>query len=412
MADFAAVVRRFMQARGLSLRGLARAANYDPSYLSKVLGGRKPVTTYLGACLDDALGAGGEIRHAAREQVARPALNGPRSRRAPSRVLEALQAVDGGLPGSEVAIDGLTDLIPHYAHVVSVTTSAAVYDELLSVRSFAGSLLGDAGSRRRSDLVVTAGWLSALLAVSATDMGDHAAALVWCSDTERHGRDAGHPELAGWAPLTRALIAYYQGQADRSAKLAERGQHSTQPGTVVYAKLAAQEMRSCAMLGDADGMADARRKAVAAIGALTPGFAVSGAFSIPLEEDPPYTATSLLLVGRYRDAAEATQRIIGTVYGGIPGNQPAKYARTLLILALAQAGLGHADAAAAAGSAALECGRPAWPTMVLAGKLDHLLAANFPGTVHAGGYRAQYADAAAGLGQQEPRPSISQGLPS
>jgi hypothetical protein len=50
--------------------------------------------------------------------------------------------------------------------------------------------------------------------------------------------------------------------------------------------------------------------------------------------------------------------------------------------------------------------------MVLAGKLDHLLAANFPGTVHAGGYRAQYADAAAGLGQQEPRPSISQGLPS
>jgi transcriptional regulator with XRE-family HTH domain len=44
MADFAAVVRRFMQARGVSLRGLARAASYDPSYLSKVLSGRKPVT--------------------------------------------------------------------------------------------------------------------------------------------------------------------------------------------------------------------------------------------------------------------------------------------------------------------------------------------------------------------------------
>jgi hypothetical protein len=412
MADFAAVVRRFMQARGLSLRGLARAASYDPSYLSKVLSGRKPVTTYLGACLDDALGAGGEIRQAAREQVARPEPRGQQSRRAPSRVLEALQAVDGGLLGSDVAVDGLTGLIPHYAHLVSVTTSAAVYDELLGVRSFAGSLVGDTGSRRHSDLVVTAGWLSALLAVSATDMGDHAAALVWCSDTERRGRDAGHTELAGWAALTRALIAYYQGQADRSATLAGRGQHITQPGTMVYAKLAAQEMRSRAMLGDARGMADARRTATAAIEALTPGFAVSGAFSMPLEEDPPYTATSLLLVGNYQDAAEATRRIIDTVYGGIPGDQPAKYARTLLILALAQVGLGQADAAAAAGSEALDCGRPAWPTMVLAGKLDHLLAANFPGTVHVGRYRAQYADAAAALGQPTPRPGITQGFPS
>lgn len=412
MADFAAVVRRYMGARGLSLRGLSRAASYDPSYLSKVLSGRKPVTPYLGACLDDALGAGGEIREAAREQAARPAPNGPRSRRAPSRVLEALQAVEGGLPGSDVAVDGLTELIPHYAHVVSVTTSAAVYDELLSVRSFASSLLRDTGSSRHADLVVTAGWLSALLAISATDMGDHAAALVWCSDTERRGRDAGHPELQGWAALTRALIAYYQGQADRSATLAGHGQHITQPGTVVYAKLAAQEMRSRAMLGDVGGMADARRRAATAIEVLTPGFAVNGAFSIPLEEDPPYTATSLLLVRRYRDAAEATCRIIDTVYGGIPGDQPAKYARTLLILGLAQAGLGHADAASAAGTAALDCARPAWPTMVLAGRLDQSLAGSFPGSAHAADYHARYIDVGGRLPQPVPRLSITRGLPS
>ena len=60
MTDFAAVVRRFMHARGVSLRGLARAASYDPSYLSKVLSGRKPATPHLGSCLDDALSAGGD----------------------------------------------------------------------------------------------------------------------------------------------------------------------------------------------------------------------------------------------------------------------------------------------------------------------------------------------------------------
>jgi len=412
MADFAAVVRRFMQARGLSLRALARSASYDPSYLSKVLSGQKPVTPYLGACLDDALGAGGEIREAARELAARPASPGRQPGRAPSRVVEALQAVDGDLPVPDAAIDGLADLIPHYAHVVSVTTSATVYDELLGVRSFAGSLLGDTQSRRHADVVVTAGWLSALLAISASDLGDHAAALVWCSDTERRGNDAGHPELAGWAALTRALIAYYQGQAGRSASHAAHGQHVTVPGTVVHAKLAAQEMRSRAMLGDTAGMAGARRKAAAAAGALSPGFAATGAFSIPLEEDPPYTATSLLLVGRYQEAAEATRRIIDGVYGGTPGEQPAKYARTLLILALAQAGLGQAEAAAAAGSGALDCGQPAWPTMVLAGKLDRRLAASFPDAAVVGEYRARYTEATAGQSHAEPHPAITQGSPS
>jgi plasmid maintenance system antidote protein VapI len=57
MAEFAAEVRRFMAERGISLRGLARAASYDPSHLSKVLNGRKPASPYLAARLDDALGA-------------------------------------------------------------------------------------------------------------------------------------------------------------------------------------------------------------------------------------------------------------------------------------------------------------------------------------------------------------------
>lgn len=415
MADFAGVVRRYIQIRGLSLRGLARAASYDPSYLSKVLSGHKPVTSYLGARLDEVLDAGGEVAAAAREQItasaARTLASSPR--KSPSRVVEALRtAASAGATGLEIAADSLFELVPHYSHVVSVMTSAAVYDELLSVRSFANTLLSDSGSGRHSDVVVAAGWLSALLAMSATDMGDHAAAHVWCSDTERRGQDAGHPELAGWATLTRALIAYYQGQADRSARLAAYGQHATQPGTVVHAKLAAQEMRSRAMLGDADGVAEARIRASAAIATLPAEAAAPGAFSIPLAEDPPYTATSLLLVSEYADAATATSRVIDTVYRGTPGDQPAKYARTLLILALAQAGLGQADAAAAAGSAALSCGRPAWPTMVLARKLDHSLTAGFPETTQAAGYRVHYADAIERVEDTGRQASTTRELPS
>ena len=71
MAEFAAEIRRLMTERGMSLRGLAKAANYDPSYLSKVLSGHKPSSPYLAARLDDALSAGGTIRDAAQQPLPR-----------------------------------------------------------------------------------------------------------------------------------------------------------------------------------------------------------------------------------------------------------------------------------------------------------------------------------------------------
>jgi hypothetical protein len=282
MADFADVVRHWMAERGTSLRGLAAAANYDPGLLSKVLNGRRPYSPYLAARLDRALGAGGEIEAAA--QGARPVPSGQRApRRKQSKAVEALQVVMGGdTDDLDIAEDGLSELVHHYAHAVATAPSAAVYDELISARSFAGTLLSRARPPQgRPDLIVATGWLSSLLAISATDIGDHAAALVWCSDTERRGRDARYPELLGWAALTRALIAYYQGDPRLSAAAARRGQADASTGTVAYAKLASQEMRCLAMLGDASGMEDARHRAAAAMDQLGPSAATSGVYSVP-----------------------------------------------------------------------------------------------------------------------------------
>jgi len=129
---------------------------------------------------------------------------------------------------------------------------------------------------------------------------------------------------------------------------------------------------------------------------LGPSAPVSGIYSVPRADDPPYTATSLLLAGRHGEAAAMTQRIIATAYRPhtrAPADQPTNYARTLLILALAAAGLGAIDEAAAAGAAALESGPVVWPTMVLAGKLDQSLTAASPGSAHAADFRARYLDA-------------------
>lgn len=406
MADFSGEVRRLMADRGMSLRGLAKASNYDPSYLSEVLSGHKPSSPYLAARLDDALSAGGKIRDAAQEVPPRRA-GKARTARKPSGAVEALQvAMTGDPAGPDIGADGLAELVLHYAHALAVAPSADVYGELLSARSFAGTLLGRSSPRQRPDLTVTAGWLSSLLAISAADLGDHAAAVIWCTDTERRGRDASYPELLGWAALTRSLIAWYQGDPLASAAAARRGEADGQPGSVAHAKLAAQEMRCRAMLGDAAGMAEARRRATAAMAQLGPPTPAASVYSVPRAEDPPYTATSLLLAGRYAEAAQTTRRIIDTAYrprSRAPGDQPTNYARTLLILALASAGLGELDEAVAAGTAALDCGRVVWPTMVLAGKLDQALAGQFPAAAYAADFHVRYLEAGTRLALPAPR---------
>lgn len=73
MTDFADEVQRLMAERGMSLRGLARAASYDASHLSKILSGQRRPNAYLAARLDDVLDAAGKIRDAA---AAAPAARG------------------------------------------------------------------------------------------------------------------------------------------------------------------------------------------------------------------------------------------------------------------------------------------------------------------------------------------------
>jgi hypothetical protein len=314
-----------------------------------------------------------------------------------SRAVEALQiTMTGDSAGPDLGADGLAELVAHYAHSIAVAPSAAIYGELVSARSFAGGLLSHAAPRLQADLTVTTGWLSSLLAITAADLGDHAAAAIWCTDTERRGRDANYPELLGWTALTRSLIAWYQGEPLRSAAIAQRGQADGLPGSVAHAKLAAHEMRCLAMLGDTDGMTAARDRAATAMAQLSPSAPATGVYSVPRAEDPPYTATSLLLVGKHAEAAQMTRRLIDTAYrpqSRAPGDQPTTYARTLLILALATAGLGELEEAATAGAAALQCGPVVWSTMMLAGKLDQSLTQQFPGAARTADFHDRCIDA-------------------
>ncbi|MEU4897177.1 hypothetical protein AB0B12_31780 [Streptomyces sp. NPDC044780] len=320
------------------------------------------------------------------------------------RVIQALDVMGNASP--DAIADSLGELIDHYALSVSAKPPVEVYDELLMVRSYANGLLSNSGDvRRRKDVNLATGWLSCLLGIAACDMGAHAAAHLWCADAERRSREAGEPELVGWSMLTRSMIAFYQGQPHQSMTFASQGQYATLLGTVVHAKLAAQEMRVAAMVGDADKMQKSWRYAAKAMTKLPSSVKATGAFSIASAEDPPYTATSLMLLGRFQEAISATNRVIQTHYRpNVPqrGEQSSGYARALLILALAQAGTGDLDEAVSAGHAALISNRPVWPTMVLAGKLNQVLKRDFANARQTAEYHACYLEATTHLINRTP----------
>ncbi|MBZ4321433.1 hypothetical protein [Streptomyces huiliensis] len=293
--------------------------------------------------------------------------------------------------------DSLNELIEHYSLTICAVSPDVAYGEVLAVRSFANGVLKGVGTGPRyKDLSLAVGWLSCLLGIAACDSGAHGASHVWCTDAERRSAEAGHPELAGWAVLTRSMISFYQGQPRQSALLASRGQAMTAIGTTAHAKLAAQEMRAAAMSGDIASVEKARRRATEAMSRLPSDGLTAGAFSIASGEEPPYTATSLMLLGRFEESVAATERVLRTCYqpeAQQRGEHASGYARALLILGLAHAGNGDLDEAVAAGHAALAGKRTAWPTLTLAGKLDQALERNFTNAHQVKHYRARYLEA-------------------
>ncbi|WP_454855252.1 hypothetical protein [Promicromonospora soli] len=294
----------------------------------------------------------------------------------PSSLTYALGMVESGQPdGLGTAIDALEEVIAFTSDRLATAGPAPVLADLLAARQFARSLFDkyQPVGTRAADIQAAAAWLSSLLAVASSYRGDHTSALVWALDAQNRGQAAGHPVISGWALLTRATVSHYQGRGVRSLDLARQGAAVAPAGTVAFAKLTCQQMRSLASLGDTQGMQTARRQAQAAISALDDD-ANAGVHSIARAAEPPYTAASLLLVGDYAQASAVTEDLITTAYPAGRARETSSYARTLLVLALAQAGLGKLDEAAATGAAALNVPGTVWPTVVLAGKLDRALA--------------------------------------
>jgi DNA-binding XRE family transcriptional regulator len=432
-------MRRLRERKHLTQGALARkAGHYSRSTIATVETGWGKCSLKLIEGCDEALGAGGALvqsyiqlkearvrcRRAAREEensvptrretfrylgagllaMGMEQVGATMQGRIP-RVLHALELTrQPTVPSPDPAVmESLTGLVGQYMRSARTLPPQDLYGEIVGVRAYAGALLeGLPAANANTDLI----------ALVTHDLGDQAASLVWCTDAERRSRDAGMPELAGWASNTRVCMAFYNGRGSEAVGQARRGQSLTPLGTVAHAQLGVQEMRACALLGDADATFAARRRAERAIAKLPVDAPTQGAFSISLADDPPLTATSLLLLGRFREAEDATRRLIATRYGPGAhdgrGEHPSGFARCHLVLGLALAGLGKLEEAHAAGVAALYTPRLVWPTVVLAGKLDQSLMHDFGDTHLARDFHERYVTA---VQQTQPRPVVANGGP-
>src|SRR5215831_3429672 len=141
MSSFGRELGRLMEARGIGVRELARAAYCNPGHISNLRSGKARPSPQLAETLDRHLRAGGTLAAtAARSASGRQ--RAPRSSVPPSRVIEALQVtMNSNGDELDIAEDGLAELVRHYAHAVAVAPTQAIYDELVSARSFAGTLL-------------------------------------------------------------------------------------------------------------------------------------------------------------------------------------------------------------------------------------------------------------------------------
>jgi transcriptional regulator with XRE-family HTH domain len=161
MTDFGIELRRLMAERGLSQNETARRVPCNPGYLSKVAAGTKRPSAEMRSRLDDVLSAGGAL--AAIEPV--PALADDTSL---IELARRAAASDVGSDTVELLADSADSMCRDYPVMAAAALSARAREHL---RYTAGLLGKRTTLGEHCELLVTAGWLSALLAAPCTTPG-------------------------------------------------------------------------------------------------------------------------------------------------------------------------------------------------------------------------------------------------
>jgi transcriptional regulator with XRE-family HTH domain len=369
MADFSESLRRLLAQQGMSLRELARRVPCDSGNLSKVARGQKRASPELAARLDEVLGAHGEL--AALAPVAPAGLGTDLELIELARSAEASDLGSGTLDLLDAAVDGICR---DYPAGDAAELSARAGQHLRYVTQLLGGRVTLAQQR---ELLVLAGWLSALIACTHYDTGNSTAARTACGMTRRFGSQAGHGGLVAWSFEIAAWFAFVEGDYAETAALSEAGMEHA-GATSAGMQLALQAARGYARMGDTRAK-DALRAGGALVARLPVPEHPDNHFVFDAGKFEFYAATILTWLGGEDDAAaEHARHVIEQCQTG-GSRWPMRLAISQLDLAQIAARHGDLDEAVALGTAALEPARRSAQLLPRASELGHLLAARYPG---------------------------------
>lgn len=342
--SFAGELRALVAARGISGNELARRVPCDPALISRYLSGRQPPSVRMAARLDDVLKAGGKLVAAAQD--------------APSVVLggtasDELEAIDLArrCTTSDAGEAAVTRLEQAADDLAIAYASARPADLLARARSHLGYAAGlldgrmTLGEHRR--LLVAVGWLSLIAATSLTDLRDQPAAVAYLRTAAQIARETGHDEIAAWVLETRAWQALITNDYMTAAKLARQAQDAAPRGSSPHIQATAQEGRALARLGAKAETYDALARTEALVSRMTPPDDPRHHYQYDPVKAETYIATTLSWLGDPAAVPMARQVLARVEAAGDGVPRPRRAALAMLDLALALAGTGQPDEAAA-----------------------------------------------------------------
>lgn len=286
MADLHAVAQRHMEARGMSLRGLAKVVHHDASYLSKALRGLKPCGPKLARDIDDALAAGGEIIRAASRS--RPNL-------APVEAPVAPEVID--YFRMQLAGHYTADMFLGPLHLIPTVQAQA---ELIT------RLTAAADAPVRRGLLDTGAAYAALLGWLHQDAGNLSESARWRDTTLSLAHRSGDPQLVSYALMNKAMLALDQGDGTAVVDFAQAALSNVRELAPKARVLAIQhQAQGHAMLGDratADRLLD---QAAALVGRVDDEYLWGNSCRRTPHHVEVQRATCYGRTGRVQDAADA-----------------------------------------------------------------------------------------------------------
>jgi Helix-turn-helix domain len=381
MRDFAERLAAFMAERGLGVRALARHVPCDPALISRAVNGKQPLSPQIARRLDDVLGAGGELADlAAAAAVTAQAGAGELELIELARRAEASDMCSATQELLDSAVDRLCRAYPV---TDAVALAASTRKHLRQVTRLLDRRVTLAQHR---DLLVTAGWLSALLACCAYDAGDRGAAETARVMTRQFGDSTGHAELVAWSWEIGAWMALVEGRYHDTVTSAEAG--LTHAGvTSAAVQLALQAARGYARMGDRQAR-EALKTGRALLAHLPAPDHPEHHFVFDTDKYEFYVATVLTWLGDDDHAAEEHARHV--IAGCQPGPRerwPMRMAISQLDLAVIAARRGDLDEATILGTLALGHARKTAQVLPRAVELGHILSGQYPKERLVTGYR-------------------------